>query len=84
MNESPMNERRRSRAPLDLVAALVLGITLLATAVAGAGCQKTLPRPASPASCGDRCAAMNCPAGTTCSTDARCTARCDPQPLPIP
>jgi hypothetical protein len=55
---------------------------LVLAATAGGGCGAKLPQPASPTSCGDQCATMSCPPGSTCTLSSSCTPRCEQQPLP--
>jgi hypothetical protein len=57
---------------------------LVAIAAGVSACGNKLPGPASPSDCGDRCAAMTCPAGSTCTLTGNCTPRCEPQALPMP
>ena len=62
---------------------LVAAVVLAAVAVVAA-CGGKFPASASPASCGDQCAAMNCPPGSTCTLSGNCTPRCEQQPMPLP
>jgi hypothetical protein len=71
-----MQVRRRFGRLSTWAIAWVIGGALGASA-----CNGKLPAPASAASCGDRCATMSCPAGSTCSLDARCVPRCDPEQI---
>jgi hypothetical protein len=53
-----------------------------ALALLWAGCaDHSLPALMTPQACGDRCSALNCPAGMRCSIGANCAARCEPEQL---
>ena len=58
-----------------------LVLTLLAVAL---GCSGTVPPLLAPpaSSCGNQCAAVNCPPGSHCTLDGRCTPRCEQELLP--
>jgi hypothetical protein len=61
------------------------GLVLLAACSLGAGCTNSgFPATLGPSSCaagGDRCAALNCPAGTHCALTSNCTALCEQEQL---
>ena len=66
------------RVSRNLVAAI-----LLATVAIAAACSGKLPKLAPPANCGDQCAAMSCPPGSSCTLTGNCNPRCEQQPLPL-
>jgi hypothetical protein len=58
-------------------------VVALVAAAADLGCSGKLPPIASPASaCGDQCASVNCPPGSRCTLDGRCTPHCEQEFLP--
>lgn len=57
-----------------------LGVLLLG-AIGCANAAQNM-RPGSPAACGNRCDAMVCPVGSSCTVDGSCTPRCEPERLP--
>jgi len=44
-------------------------------------CKALTPGSASSSACGDPCAAMACPSGSSCVWNTNCQARCEIQPL---
>jgi hypothetical protein len=60
---------------------LTLTLTLMFAVVLtlGGACSGKLPWPVAAGSCGDRCAALNCPAGSRCTFSASCAPYCEPE-----
>lgn len=58
---------------------LALACTL---ALAATTCTGKLPDPANAAKCGDQCASMNCPPGSSCVMDGNCNPRCQQEFIP--
>jgi len=66
----------------EMQRALRTVVVLIVAAVVGCA-SNPIPRPVSPAACGDQCAMMNCPPGTHCAFSSSCTVRCEVDPLPM-
>jgi hypothetical protein len=53
---------------------VVLGVVL-------GGCKAMMPGSATSTACGDPCAAMVCPGGSSCVWNSNCQPRCEVQPI---
>jgi hypothetical protein len=61
---------------------LALVLALVAAVLGYSGCSGKLPPLAPASTCGDQCASVNCPPGSYCTLDGRCTPHCQPETLP--
>jgi hypothetical protein len=61
---------------------LAVSSILVACTLSLAACASITKPPAAPLPCGDPCAATACPSAFVCEVDARCVARCQPEPIP--